>query len=250
MANTEKKDTKDSEKSCPYSFANIFSKKEKDKTSRTFPWKAFAGLTGVALGTFLVLYLSIALAIGYYYALWTVIKMPFKIIFTIIVAAFKFLTLPFTIFSFFKSSPATTALFSETALACTNSMELQGWEVLTLIPGSDGNPAPVKYTLNSPTPHAVSIVDIDFRDTRLDVISNGKYYGSTSDFALNKTEFCGEDINRCISLGYSTGTVVIPGGKQDVEVTWSGKDVFPGTDKIVWGSDRKRRVMWKKDICL
>jgi hypothetical protein len=102
-------------------------------------------------------------------------------------------------------------------------MELQGWEVLTLLPGSDGNPATVKYTLNSPTPHALSVVDIDYRDTRVDILSNGKYYGSTSDFALNKTEFCGEDLNKCLAQGFSTGTVIIPGGKQNVELSWSGK---------------------------
>lgn len=255
MVNNDKKDGKDSEKSCPWSYTSFFRKKEDKettkKTSRRFPWKAFAGLTGVALATILVLYLSVALVVGYIYVLWTAIKLPFKVIFTILYGAFKVVTFPISLFSLFKSSPSVLSSFNLDSLVdCTNTMELQGWEVLTLIPGSDGNPAPVKYTLNSPTPHAISIVDIDFRDTRLDVVSNGKYYGSTSDFSLNKTEFCGEDINRCIALGYSTGTVIIPGGKQEVEITWSGKDVFPGTDKIVWGSDRKRRVMWKKDLCL
>jgi len=256
----DSKDTNESSKSCPYGSVRLFGygKKDGDKkettstSSRSFPWRAFGGLALVALIILLIAYASIALLIGYYYVLWTLIKLPFKSVFSVISLIFKVALWPvFLLFSLFRSNGnAIPSIVTLNALTCSNVMELQGWEVLTLLPGSDGNPAPVKYTLNSPTPHAVSIVDIDYRDTRIDILSNGQYYGSTSDFALNKTEFCGEDLNRCIAQGFSTGTVIMPGGMQNVEVTWSGKDVFPGTDKIVWGGDRKRRVMWKKDLCL
>ncbi|KAJ2915859.1 hypothetical protein MD484_g4543, partial [Candolleomyces efflorescens] len=243
---TETKDTKET-KACPVTFSSIFGYSKKDdkvdakKTSiRRFPWKAFGGLALVTIAILLSIFLSIFI----------VIKLPFKIIGGGLWIVLKVLFWPISLIaSLFKSSPK-PLIPETTTLTCINTMELQGWEVLTLLPGSDGNPAAVKYTLNSPTPHALSVVDIDYRDTRVDILSNGKYYGSTSDFALNKTEFCGEDLNKCIAQGFSTGTVIIPGGKQDVELSWSGKDVFPGTDKIVWGGDRKRRVMWKKDLCL
>ncbi|KAF6757487.1 hypothetical protein DFP72DRAFT_891256 [Ephemerocybe angulata] len=247
---TDTKDTKESGKTCPYPFVHLFGygkkdddkKEEKKTSSRKFPWRAFGGLGLVTLATLLVAYISIGLLIGYYYTLWTILILPFKAAFSTIRLVVKVALWPiFLGFSLFRSAgKAVPSAAISNVLTCNNAMELQGWEVLTLLPGSDGNPAAVKYTLNSPTPHAVSVVDIDYRDTRIDILSNGKYYGSTSDFALNKTEFC----------GFSTGTVIIPGGKQNVEVTWSGKDVFPGTDRIVWGGERKRRVMWKKDLCI
>ncbi|KAF8622967.1 hypothetical protein AX15_006604 [Amanita polypyramis BW_CC] len=102
-------------------------------------------------------------------------------------------------------------------------MALQPWEILNFVPGSDGNPKPIKYKFNSPTPHAISIIDIDYRDTRLDIFANGEYYGSTSDFSMDKSVFCGEDLNECIGKEFSSGTVIIPAGKKSVEITWSGK---------------------------
>jgi hypothetical protein len=156
------------------------------------------------------------------------IELPFKTAFNIISLVFKVVFWPLVfVFSLSRSNGnVIPSIIASDALTCSNAMELQSWEVLTLLPGSDGNPASVKYTLNSPTPHAVSIIDIDYRDTRIDILSNGKYYSSTSDFALNKTEFCGEDLNKCIAQGFSTGTVIIPGGTQNIEVMWSGKGPF------------------------
>jgi hypothetical protein len=224
------------------------------KSSRKFPWIAFGGLTLVALAVILFSGLTVAMVIKFsstiFYVLGLILKGVGSVlsIFPWVLKTFIWWPLKF-IFSI-ASFGLSTYSPAKPILHCNNTMELQSWEVLALVPGSDGSPKPIKYQLNSPTPHAVSFVDIDYRDTRVDVFSNGEYYGSTSDFALDKSVYCGEDLNSCIAKGFSTGTVIIPGGKQSVEISWSGKDVFPGTDKIVWGGDRKRRLMWKKELCL
>lgn len=278
------------------------SRPQKSKSSRKVPWVAFGGLTLVALLALLALGLSITLIIStlplqaspprshsaqhtspicslssvkalFLELLHPTHKspctgLPFKA-FGALLSTFIWWPLKFLLSLLLPigySSSYSPALANK--LQCNNSIELQGWEVLSIFPDSDGNPKPIKYELNSPTPHAVSFIDIDYRDTRLDVFANGDYYGSMSDFVLDKGLFCGEDLNECIQKGFSTGTVVIPAGKKSVEIAWSGKglflafpsfvlhwlmdkkDVFPGTDKIVWGADRKRRVMWKKELCL
>ncbi|KAH7928582.1 hypothetical protein BV22DRAFT_1030528 [Leucogyrophana mollusca] len=223
--------------------------KSSKKSSRKFPWAAAGGLTLVALLVLTALCLAVSCVLRFsstFFSLISLLLGGFGSVLSIFIGwpiKLLFSFVPVGTSSIY--SPAVTS-----PLHCNNSMELQPWEVLTFVPGTDGNPKSVQYELNSPTPHAVSLIDIDYRDTRLDVFSNGKYYGSTSDFVVDKSVYCGEDLNVCIEKGFSMGTVIIPGGKQSVEIAWSGKDVFPGTDKIVWGGDRKRRVMWKKELCL
>jgi len=231
--------------------------KEKDTSSKPdspktgpkpFPLVAVGGLTLVGLLSLTTLVLAISFIFRFASVFYFIASLPFRgtglILSTIVWLPIRFL------FSILFSRSPVPKYAPSSSLHCNNSMELQGWEVLNLVPGIDGNPKPIQYQLNSPTPHSISIVDIDYRDTRLDIFANGKYYGSTSDFALDKSVYCGEDLNACIQQGFSMGTVVVPPGKMSVEINWSGKDVFPGTDKIVWGGDRKRRVMWKKDLCL
>ncbi|KDQ11186.1 hypothetical protein BOTBODRAFT_189931 [Botryobasidium botryosum FD-172 SS1] len=241
---------------CPFSFPSFKSKDDKDassssndckKSSRSFPWIAFGGLTLVVLLGLTTLWFAITSALRFSSIFFFILSLPFRGLASVL-GVLVWVPLKF-VFSIVGSSSNYTPAFID-SLHCNNSMELQGWEVLNFVPASDGNPKPIQYQLNSPTPHAVSFIDIDYRDTRLDVFANGDYYGSTSDFVMDKSVYCGEDLNACIEQGFSMGTVIIPAGKKTVEITWSGKDVFPGTDKIVWGSDRRRRVMWKKELCL
>jgi hypothetical protein len=135
------------------------------------------------------------------------------------------------------------------------------WGIHTFLPDADGQPLSLKYTLDYPKPHRLSIVDIDAQDTQMAVYVNDILRGITGNFELNKTKNCGEDVRTCLLGGFSAGmTVVRPG--QEVRIEWIGKgqlvvfaveaganhlppseDYIPGTDDIEWGKKRSRRIM-------
>jgi len=125
----------------------------------------------------------------------------------------------------------------------------QPWEVNTMLPGSDGKPIPIEYTLNYHKPHRVSAIDIDARDMEIEVYVDDILRGLTSDFDLNKSVNCGDDWRACRAQGFSVGAVVVPSGSHTVKLAWGGKEFLPGTRDIDWGEDRSRRFMWRREYC-
>jgi hypothetical protein len=99
----------------------------------------------------------------------------------------------------------------------------QRWDINTIIQGLDGQPSPIEYTLEHKKPHRLSVVDIDARDMQMEIYVDGITRGLTTDFKLDKSVNCGEDIQTCLNLNLSGGVVVVPPGKHTVQIVWVGK---------------------------
>ncbi|KAF8885157.1 heme peroxidase [Infundibulicybe gibba] len=125
----------------------------------------------------------------------------------------------------------------------------QKWDTNILLPGPDGQPTPIEYTMDHKKPHRLTLLDIDARDMQLDVLVDGVVRGRTTDFELDKTVDCGEDHNLCLKHNFSAGVVVVPPGKHTVKIVWVGKEFIPGTNDIDWGDDYSRRMKWKLEHC-
>lgn len=125
----------------------------------------------------------------------------------------------------------------------------QPYEIHTMLPGSDGHPVPLEYTIDHPKPHKLSVVDIDERDMQMAVYVDDDLRGLTRDFELNQTMNCGEDVATCLTSGFSAGVVVVRPGKHTVRIQWVGKDYIPGTHDIDWGNERSRRLKWQREYC-
>ncbi|KAF8664844.1 hypothetical protein AX16_000685 [Volvariella volvacea WC 439] len=125
----------------------------------------------------------------------------------------------------------------------------QKWTPNTFLPGPDGYPMPVTYTLEHPRPHRLSIIDLDARDMQMAINVDGVPSGITSDFVLDKYVTCGDNISRCVNYNFSGGVVVVPPGRHTVEITWVGKEYIPGTHEMDWGGDYSRRFGWQLEYC-
>jgi len=99
----------------------------------------------------------------------------------------------------------------------------QRWDINTIVPGLDGQPAPIEYTLEHKKPHRLSIVDIDTRDMQLAVYVDGVMKGLTTEFDLDKSVNCGENVQTCLNQNFSGGVVVVPPGRHAVKIVWFGK---------------------------
>jgi len=125
----------------------------------------------------------------------------------------------------------------------------QPWDINTFIPGVDGHPIPIEYTLNYPKAHKLSVVDIDALDTQMAVYVDDELRGLTRDFEVNKTVNCGESLKACLTGGFSAGVAVVAPGTHSVRIEWVGKDFINGTHHIDWGEQRSRRIKWKREYC-
>ena len=143
------------------------------------------------------------------------------------------------------------------------------WNVRAFVPGPDGNPVPLEYTFKGRKAHKLSIVDIDARDTRMEIYVDGVNKGLTTEFQLDKTLDCGDNLGLCLQQGFSAGVVVVPPGKHTVRIHWVGEgqlvhwiaahkpridwafpaDFIDDTKIIDWGEKRERRVMWQREYC-
>ncbi|KAF8627575.1 hypothetical protein AX15_004355 [Amanita polypyramis BW_CC] len=137
---------------------------------------------------------------------------------------------------------------SITRRTCLYPRHYRPWEVYTLLPGPDNQTLPFINTLSHPRPRWVSFVDADERDMRFRVIVDGRVKRVSSNFDVS-SENCGTEANRCVNGGWSSGSVKVPSGKHTVRVEWIGKDFVSGTNSINWGRDRKRRILWKQELC-
>jgi len=123
------------------------------------------------------------------------------------------------------------------------------WNVRAFVPGLDDNPVPLEYSFKDRKAHKLSVVDIDARDTRMEIYVDGENKGLTTEFQLDKTLDCGENVGLCLQQGFSAGVVVVPPGKHTVKVQWVGEDFVNDTRRIDWGEKRERRVMWQREYC-
>jgi hypothetical protein len=131
-------------------------------------------------------------------------------------------------FSSKRRTPPPTAgdVISEVIECPTPTTVFQPWDIHTMLPGPDGLPLPLEYTLDHPKPHKLNVVDIDARDMQMAVYVDNQLRGLTRDFEVNKTMNCGEDLRACLISGFSAGVVVVRPGKHAVRIQWVGKGMF------------------------
>jgi hypothetical protein len=122
---------------------------------------------------------------------------------------------------------------------------IKDWTIGTLSRGSDNQPVPVELTINRPEPVYLWITDTHYKNSRFTVHVDGVKVGSTTDFAVDDTQYCGPDPGKCISMGFSHGRFSIPPGHHRVKVTWAGKDYIPGTSEIDWNGVFFRQFVWR-----
>lgn len=96
------------------------------------------------------------------------------------------------------------------------------WETFTMQVGEDGKLIPLEYTLDLPTAHRLSFVDIDTKDMRMKLWHDTTLLGLTPEVELNKSENCGEDYADCLDKKFSGGDIVLPKGKHTVRIEWAG----------------------------
>lgn len=102
----------------------------------------------------------------------------------------------------------------------------EAWGIVNFDLGPDGVPVPIQYNTNNQKAHKVSIMDIDEKDTRMKLYIDDIYAGVTSDFEVNKTMNCGDDLRLCLQQGYSSGVIIVPPGRHEVKIEYSGKGQF------------------------
>jgi hypothetical protein len=108
----------------------------------------------------------------------------------------------------------------------TPTTVFQPYDIHTILPGPDGHPLPLEYTLDHHKAHMLSVVDIDALDMQMAVYVDDELRGLTRDFELDKTKDCGEDLRTCLLEGWSAGFVVVRPGNHTVRVEWVGKGIF------------------------
>ena len=106
---------------------------------------------------------------------------------------------------------------------CPDPTVFDAWNVRTFVPGLDDNPVPLEYFLKDRKAHKLSIVDIDARDTRMEIHVDGVNKGLTTEIQLDKTVDCGDNLGLCLQQGFSAGVVVVPPGKHTVRIQWVGE---------------------------
>lgn len=108
--------------------------------------------------------------------------------------------------------------------ACNGPTDIfDPYRTVTFLPSRDNKPIPITYTHKNRKAHRLSVIDIDARDTQMDLFIDNLSYGVTRDFELNKELDCGEDLRFCLEQGFSAGVLVVPPGKHTVKIAWAGK---------------------------
>lgn len=89
--------------------------------------------------------------------------------------------------------------------------------------GEDGKLIPIEYTLDLPTNHHLSFVDVDEKDMRMNLVLDGVSMGLSTEVQLNKSESCGDKYGECLDRKFSAGDVDwMPAGKHTVRIEWAG----------------------------
>lgn len=99
---------------------------------------------------------------------------------------------------------------------------IEPWHIKSFRPrwfGIFGEPAPIIYTTSlwSRKMHQISVVDIDKRDIEMRFLVDGADHGSRR-VDLDPTVECGQDVSKCLELGFASGLVRVPPGRHTVRV--------------------------------
>jgi hypothetical protein len=96
----------------------------------------------------------------------------------------------------------------------------EDWKIQAFRPewfGLFGEPAPIIYrTPWGGKAHRVSVADIDKRDIEIRMWVDGEDKGHR-DVDLDPTVDCGDDLYKCLRLGFASATVVVPPGRHTVK---------------------------------
>ncbi|KAF8708899.1 hypothetical protein AX14_013538 [Amanita brunnescens Koide BX004] len=144
----------------------------------------------------------------------------------------------------------TPTLTSQIYMQCGPPLTtVEDWHIKTFRPkwfGQFGEPAPIIYrTPKGHKAHQISIVDLDKRDIELQVWVD-KYDMGFRDVLLDSTVDCGEDLAKCLQLGFASALFVVPPGRHTVRAGIRKRDA---SEAFVWGKERQRRVMWMVQQC-
>jgi hypothetical protein len=117
--------------------------------------------------------------------------------------------------SIFYTFPPTT-----TESQCAEPVvTIEPWHIKTFRPkwfGRFGEPSPIVYKTKSPKPLRVYVVAVDKRgiEVRLRVDDIDQGYQAVE---LDQTIECGEDVDKCIELGFGYSVADVPPGKHTVK---------------------------------
>ena len=109
--------------------------------------------------------------------------------------------------------------------------------------------------------HRVSVVDIDKRDIEIRVWVDDDDKGHR-DVDLNSTVDCGDDISKCLGLGFAAAAVVVPPGRHTVKAeirkgessstcSFEPSNITSANESeaFVWGKECQRRIKWVMQPC-
>ncbi|KAM6494625.1 hypothetical protein JOM56_009248 [Amanita muscaria] len=115
--------------------------------------------------------------------------------------------------------------------------------------GLFGEPTPIIYhTPRSRKGHNITVIPIDRRDVELRYWVDGERVdiSGLEPFKYNRSVDCGEDVAKCLDLGFLGVTIAMPPGSR----TLKAEIVQQKNETFVWGDRRRRRVKMKVDQCL
>ncbi|KAF6757490.1 heme peroxidase [Ephemerocybe angulata] len=119
------------------------------------------------------------------------------------------------------------AIYRLNTFSCANPTHIRPWESYTMLPGPDNRTMPFIVTLDSPKKRRITFVDLDQRDMQFKVSVDGRKKAVSSDFVLDRRIDCGDRVEQCLEMGFSTVQVIIPSGKKTIKLEWIGKGTFP-----------------------
>jgi len=144
-----------------------------------------------------------------------------------------------------SAGPASGQVNSECGTPLT---DVEPWHIKSFHPkwfGMFGEPAPIIYKTSrrDNKAHIVSVVAIDRRDIDIRIMVDDMDYG-TRHVDLDPTVECGEDIGKCIELGFAAALIQVQPGRHTVKA-----EIVKQNETFVWGKERRRRVMWSVQRC-
>ncbi|KAF8325513.1 hypothetical protein F5887DRAFT_1085399 [Amanita rubescens] len=126
---------------------------------------------------------------------------------------------------------------------------IEDWHIQAFHPkwfGLFGDPAPIVYrTPKGHKAHRITVVDIDQRDIEIHMWVDNEDRGHVP-IDLDSAVDCGDDIYKCLQLGFGSAQIDVPPGEHTVKAM-----IRKGhkSDAFVWGEKRERRVVWKAEQC-
>ncbi|SRR6266550_4511742 len=95
---------------------------------------------------------------------------------------------------------------------------IENWHVRYFRPkwfGLFGGPGKITYHTWSRKARQISIVDLDMRDIEIRMRVDGEDRGHNS-VELDPYVYCGEDVKKCIDMGFGSALILVPPGRHKV----------------------------------